>query len=174
MLKVLHERFKAKTFVIADNDEQGRKSVKEARKMGLQENKEVFELPKKDILCYIPPEIMHNVLRDVIVNDLKIDIGRLKDIKVRINGEKTAIDILEEIKKYGILKNETDLLRLLTHTLSNEVHEEVKDARGWKDKDLYHTLKPIIAEKAVKNLKETPDEIARILTIIDNNVREVV
>jgi len=173
MLKVLYERFKVKTFVITDNDYQGRKSAEEAKKLGLEENKEVFTLSQKDILCYIPSEVIYEVLKGIIVNVLKIDINRLKDIKIK-SGEKTAMDILREIKEYGMLKNNTDLLRLLIHSLSNEISEEVISTRGWKVRDLYHTLKPIIAEEAVKNLKDVPDEIARVLTIIDNNVREVV
>lgn len=175
MLKVLHGMFKIKIFLIADNDEQGLRSAKEAKEIGLEDNREVFVLSKKDILCFIPSKIMYDTLKNIIVNVLKIDIDKLKEIKVKINEKEiTAMAILEEIRKYGIIRNKTNLLRLLIHNISSEIPEKALEAMGWKRKNLYHTLKPIIAEKAVKSLKDVPKEIVRILTIIDNNLREVV
>ena len=184
LLEVLRKRFKVKTFVIADNDSQGQESAKIARDVGLQENIEVFVLSKKDTLCYIPPEIVYNALIDIVSSVLKIDMDRLKHIKIQVKKKENehekvieigALKILEEIKRHGIVKGKTDLLRLLINRgLSKEVSDEVLSAMGWSRKDLYHTLKPIIAEKAMKEMKEVPDEIERVLTIIDNNVREVV
>lgn len=184
LLETLRERFKVKIFVIADNDDQGQESAKIAKEIGLQENIEVFVLSKKDILCYIPPKIAYNALIDTISNVLRIDMNKLKRIKIQIKKkddehekvrEIEALKMLDEIKRYGIVKGKTDLLRLLINRgIFKEVSDKVLNARGWNRKDLYHTLKPIIAEKAMKEMNKVPDEIERILAIIDNNVREAV
>ncbi|OYT30656.1 MAG: hypothetical protein B6U94_06045 [Thermofilum sp. ex4484_79] len=173
MLRVLHKMFRIKTFIITDNDEQGRKSAREAMEMGFQENKEVFTLSRKDMLCFIPPEIMYNTLKDIIIEVLGVSLDKLEEIEVKTNTKRNAMEILEEIKEYGMVKNNTDLLRLLIYGVSNKVPEEIMKSRGWRGRDLYHTLKPIIAKRVIKSLKEVPDEIAGILVIIDDNVREV-
>ena len=183
-LKILRENYKVKTFVIADNDEEGQRAIKDAEDVGLQKNTDLFQLSKKDVLSYIPPKILYNALMDIIGNVLKIDMDRLKHIKIQVKKKENehekvieigALNILKEIERYGIIKKKTDLLRLLINRgLSKEVSDEVLNTRGWKRRKLYHTLKPIMAEKAMKEMKEVPDEIERVLDIIDNNVREVV
>ena len=71
-LEILRGNYKVKTFVIADNDPQGQKSVRMAIKAGLQENEEVFKLSKKDVLDFVPPEILYNALIDVISDVLEL------------------------------------------------------------------------------------------------------
>jgi len=174
LLRVLHGLFKTKVFVLADNDDQGRSQARKAQRAGLQINKEVFVLSEKDILCYIPPEIIGKVLEDVISTDLKIDLDKLKDAKTKLDEKEiSALEILNEIKRVGIIKDNTDLLKLLVHGLSDAIPDDVKKVRGWK-KDIYYSLKPIIAEKAIEYIKEVPDEIARILIIIDRGVGDIV
>ena len=173
LLKVLHKLFKTRVFVLADGDDQGRSQARKAQRAGLQMNKEVFILSNKDILCYIPPEVIGKVLKNIIDKVLGINVNSLKEVKVKLNEkEVNAFEILNEIEKTGIMKGNTDLLRLLVHGLSSLISDKVKKARGW-EKDIYHSLKPIIAEEAIKYIKEVPDEIARILIIIDRGIGEV-
>ena len=154
-------------FVIADNDQQGRKAVNDAREMGLRENYEIFTTNRKDILCFIKSDDFVEALDESLKENLKdkYDVIMQKEEFRRL---------LDEMKSHGACKDGEDLLNRLSGMLFKilkNIDENLLDILEWhKGSLIERDLKQKIAEKIAQKLTEVPDDIMRIILSIDNEV----
>ena len=167
LIKVLRDDYGLRVFVIADNDQQGRKAVNDAKEMRLRENYEAFTTNRKDILCYIKSEDFVKALDESLRENLEDNY----DVVMQ---NKEIRSIIDEMKLYGACKNGEDLLHRLSGILFNVlkgVDENILDTLEWhKGSLIERDLKQKIAEKIAPKLTEVPDDIMRVILSIDREV----